>query len=415
MEPPLSPASPSPSANAFHYPAYFYFFASRVLSSFGLQIIATAVGWQVYALTHSAVYLAYIGLVVFLPVLLLVIPSGYVADHYNRRYVLIGAFILEVICAGGLLVFSLGDQQVVWPVFAYLALLGVASSFGGPAASSIVPNILSKEALPHGISLNSMAWQTAAILGPVVGGLLYGFGPVTAYGVALAFVVLSVIATALMGHVNQHRNEQKEGGLKTMLAGFSFILSEPVVLGAISLDLFSVLLGGAVALMPIYASDILHLNSTGLGLLRSAPGIGAVLVALWLSKYGIKDRAGYALFIAITMCGLAIIVFGYSLLPWLSILALAVYGGFDMISVYVRETLMQLWIPDHVRGRVNAVNNVFIGASNQLGEARAGFVAAALGAVPAVVIGGIGTVAVAAIWSVLFPKLREARSLTSTN
>ena len=414
MEPPLSPASPSPSANAFHYPAYFYFFISRLFNSFALQIVATAVGWQVYSLTHQPVYLAYIGLVVFLPVLLLVIPSGYVADHYNRRYVSIACFILEAVCAVGLVAFSLGDQHTIWPVFAYLALLGIASSFGNPAASALVPNVLSREALPHGISLNSMAWQSAAIIGPVFGGLLYGFGPVTAYGVSLAFVLLSIVTTALMGHVNQHRNERSEGGLKTMLAGFSFIMSEPIVLGAISLDLFAVLLGGAVALLPVYASDILHLDSLGLGLLRSAPGVGAVLVALWLSKFGIKDRAGYMLFIAIALSGVSIVVFGYSLLPWLSIAALACYGGLDMISVYVRETLMQLWIPDHVRGRVNAVNNVFIGASNQLGEARAGFVAAALGAVPAVVIGGFGTVAVAALWAWMFPKLREARSLTST-
>jgi MFS family permease len=212
--------------------------------------------------------------------------------------------------------------------------------------------------------------------------------------------------------VNQHHNEQSEGGLKTMLAGFSFILSEPIVLGAISLDLFAVLLGGAVAMMPVYASDILHLDSVGLGLLRAAPGVGAILVGLWLSKFGIKDHAGKILFVTVALSGLAVVVFGYSVWPWLSILALALYGAFDMISVYVRETLMQLWIPDAVRGRVNAVNNVFIGASNQLGEARAGFAAWAIGAVPAVVIGGLGTIAVAGLWGVMFPKLRDARKLT---
>ncbi|MBG1231197.1 MFS transporter [Aestuariivirga litoralis] len=408
----MSPASPSPSANAFHYPAYLFYFISRVFNGFALQIVATAVGWQVYALTHNPIYLAYIGLVVFLPVLLLVLPSGYAADHYNRRVTSIICFVLEAVCAGGLVIFSLGDQQVVWPVYVYLALLGVASAFGNPAASAMVPNILTKEALPHGISLNALSWQSAAILGPVVGGLLYGFGPVVAYGVSFAFVLLGIVMVFLMGHVNQHQNEQSEGGLMTLLAGFRFIWSEPIVLGAISLDLFAVLLGGAVALLPVYASDILHVDALGLGLLRSAPGIGAVLVALWLSKFGIKDYAGYVLFVAIALSGLSIVVFGYSLLPWLSILALGCYGGFDMISVYVREILMQLWIPDHVRGRVNAVNNVFIGASNQLGEARAGFVAAALGAVHAVVIGGVGTIIVAGFWAYMFPKLREARELS---
>ena len=404
--------SNTPSTNAFHYPAYVKYFISRVGHSFALQIVSTAIGWQVYAITHQAIYLAYVGLAVFLPVLLLVFPSGYVADHYSRRWVSVACFALEAASAFGLVIFSLGTQAQVWPVFVYLSLLGVASAFGNPAASAIVPNLLSKEALPHGISLNSIAWQTSSITGPVIGGLLYGLGAVVPYALSMVLLGVGVIALILMGHVDQHKNEQSEGGLKTMLAGFSFILSEPIVLGAISLDLFAVLLGGAVALMPIYASDILHLDSVGLGLLRSAPGVGAIVVGLWLSKFGIKDHVGKILFAAVGLSGLVIVVFGYSIWPWLSIVALMLYGAFDMISVYLRETLMQLWIPDAVRGRVNAVNNVFIGASNQLGEARAGFVAAAIGAVPAVVIGGVGTMIVAGAWSYMFPKLRDARKLT---
>jgi MFS family permease len=405
-------ATESPSTNAFHYPAYLKYFISRVGHSFALQIVSTAIGWQVYAVTHQPIYLAYIGLAVFLPVLLLVLPSGYVADHYDRRMVSAGCFALEALAALGLVIFSLGTQTLVWPVFAYLSLLGVASAFGNPAASAIVPNLVSKEALPHAISLNSVAWQTSSITGPVIGGLLYGFGPLVPYAVAVLLLVVGVVALFLMGPVDQHKNEQSEGGLKTMLAGFTFILSEPIVLGAISLDLFAVLLGGAVALMPIFAADILHLDSVGLGLLRSAPGVGAIAVGLWLSKFGIKDHAGKILFVTVGLSGLVVVVFGYSVWPWLSILALALYGAFDMISVYVRETLMQLWIPDHVRGRVNAVNNVFIGASNQLGEARAGFVAAFIGAVSAAVIGGVGTMIVAGAWSAMFPKLRDARKLT---
>ncbi len=403
---------PTPSANAFHSPAYVKYFISRVGHSFALQIVSTAIGWQVYAITHQPIYLAYVGLAVFLPVLFLVLPSGYVADHYDRRMVSAVCFALEAIAALGLVIFSMGSQTTVWPVFVFLSLLGVASAFGNPAASAIVPNLLSKEALPHGISLNSMTWQTSSITGPVIGGLLYGFGSVVPYAVSLLFLGVGLVALIMMGEVDQHKNEQSEGGLKTMLAGFAFILSEPIVLGAISLDLFAVLLGGAVALMPIYASDILHLDSAGLGLLRSAPGVGAIAVSLWLSKFGIKDHAGKILFVAVGLSGFAVVVFGYSLLPWLSILALALYGAFDMISVYVREVLMQLWIPDAVRGRVNAVNNVFIGASNQLGEVRAGFVAAFIGAVPAAVIGGVGTMIVAGAWSYMFPKLRNARKLT---
>ncbi len=401
----------SPSTNAFAYPAYLKYFISRVGHSFALQIVSTAVGWQIYAITHQAIYLAYVGLAVFLPVLFLVLPSGYVADHYDRRWVSIACFALEALAALGLVIFSMGTQTHVWPMFVSLALLGVASAFGNPAASAIVPNLLSKEALPHAISLNSVAWQTSSITGPVIGGLLFGFGAVVPYAVSVLLLGVGVVALILMGRVDQHKNEQSEGGLKTMLAGFAFILSEPIVLGAISLDLFAVLLGGAVALMPIYASDILHLNSTGLGLLRSAPGVGAIAVGLWLSKFGIRDHAGKILFVTVGLSGLVIVVFGYSIWPWLSILALALYGAFDMISVYVRETLMQLWIPDAVRGRVNAVNNVFIGASNQLGEARAGFVAAAFGAVTAAVVGGVGTIIVAGAWSYMFPKLRDARKL----
>lgn len=404
-------ATESPSSNAFHSPAYLKYFISRVGHSFALQIVSTAIGWQIYAITHQPIYLAYVGLAVFLPVLLLVIPSGYVADHYNRRWISAACFALEALAAVGLVVFSMGTQTQVWPVFAYLSLLGVASAFGNPAASAIVPNLLSKEALPHGISLNSIAWQTSSITGPVIGGLLYGIGEIVPYAAAVVLLGVGIIALFLMGPVDQHKNEQSEGGLTTMLAGFSFIWSEPIVLGAISLDLFAVLLGGAVAMMPIYASDILHLDSVGLGLLRSSPGVGAIVVGLWLSKFGIKDHAGKVLFITVGLSGLMVVVFGYSIWPWLSILALMLYGAFDMISVYVREVLMQLWIPDAVRGRVNAVNNVFIGASNQLGEARAGFVAALIGAVPAVVIGGVGTIIVAGAWSAMFPKLRDARKL----
>ncbi len=408
----MTATSHTPSANAFHYPAYVKFFASRTAHAFAMQIIATAVGWQVYEVTHQAVYLAYVGLAVFLPVLLLVLPAGYAADHFNRRWISAACFALEAAAALGLVSYSLGHFGGVWPIYLALVMVGVASAFGNPASSSIVPNVLSKEALPHGISVNSMSWQAASITGPSIGGLLYIYGPVLTYGVSFLMLAVGLLAVISMGHVKQAQNEKQEGGLATMLAGFSFIKSEPIVLGAISLDLFAVLLGGAVALLPIYASDILHLGSLGNGLLRSAPGVGAVVVGLWLSKFGIKDRAGWWLFIAVALSGLVIVVFGYSTIAWLSIMMLVLYGAFDMISVYVREVLMQLWIPDHVRGRVNAVNYVFIGASNQLGEARAGFVAAALGAVPAVVIGGFGTLAVAGLWAWMFPSLRTARELT---
>jgi MFS family permease len=399
------------SANAFHFSAYRNYFISRMGHHFAMQIMVTALSWQVWALTRDAKYLAYIGLAVFLPVLLLVVPAGVASDRYDRKKILMACMVLEGLAALGLLLFSLGPQTDVWPVFLCLVLIGVSSAFGNPAASSLVPNMLPPEALAHGISLNSLSWQAASITGPVIGGLLYGFGAPVAYGVSLALQLVAVACVGLIGKVKQANSSDSEAGLATILAGFKFIWSEPIVLGAISLDMFAVLLGGAVALLPIYASDILLVDSLGLGLLRSAPGIGAVAVALWLSKYGIRDHAGVWLFAAVALSGLVIVVFGYSTIAWLSIAALVLYGAFDMISVYVREVLMQLWIPDHVRGRVNAVNNVFIGASNQLGEARAGFAAAAMGAVPAVVIGGLGTIAVAGIWAWAFPGLRTARKL----
>ena len=399
------------SANAFHYPAYRNYFISRVGHHFAMQIMVTALSWQVWEITRDAKYLAYIGLAVFLPVLLFVVPAGIASDRYDRKLILSICMVFDALAAFGLLIFSLGDQSVVWPVFLCLGLIGLSSAFGNPAASSLVPNMLPNEALPHGISLNSISWQAASITGPVIGGLLYGFGGSVAYGTSLVLQLMAVACVALIGKVKQANNSESEAGLATILAGFKFIKSEPIVLGAISLDMFAVLLGGAVALLPIYASDILLVDSLGLGLLRAAPGIGAVVVALWLSKYGIKDHAGIWLFASVALSGLVIVVFGYSTVAWLSIAALILYGAFDMISVYVREVLMQLWIPDHVRGRVNAVNNVFIGASNQLGEARAGFAAALMGAVPAVVIGGFGTIAIAGIWAWAFPGLRTARKL----
>lgn len=401
----------SPSLNALHYPAYVKYLAALTAHSFAVQILSVAVSWQIYDITHSAYYLALVGLVQFLPALLLVLVTGLVADRFNRRWIMGLCFAVELLCASALVIYSLGPQTVVWPMLAVLGVLGVARAFAGPAASALSPNLLSKEALPNGISLNSMTWQAASITGPVLGGLLYGVGAATAYGVALSLAVLATFSVVLIGHVNQEMNHQDEGGLHTLLAGFRFIRHEPVVLGAISLDLFAVLLGGAVALMPIYARDILHTGPWGLGLLRGAPGVGAIGMALWLARYGIKDRAGVVLFSAVALFGLFTVVFGVSSYLPLSIVALMAMGCFDMVSVYVRETLMQLWTPDAVRGRVNAVNSVFIGASNELGEFRAGMVAWKLGAVTAVVVGGVGTMMVAGLWARMFPQLRTARKL----
>ena len=400
----------TPSSNALTYRPFVFYIAALAFVNFAVQIMSVAVGWQVYDLTHDPFYLGIVGLAQFLPALALVLVTGLVADRFNRRIILGLCLAAEVVAAGCLLAFTIAKPSVIWPVFLILVGLGIARAFFNPAGDALAPNLLSKEAIPHGISLGSMTWQTASIVGPVLGGLLYGLSAEIAYGVATALLALAAVCVVFVGIVPQE-NHVNETSISTLLAGFKFIKSEQIVLGAISLDLFAVLLGGAVALMPVYASDILHAGPLGLGLLRASPGIGAIVVALWLAKYGIKDHAGKILFVCVAGFGIATTLFGYSTWIPLSIFALVMMGGFDMVSVYVRETLMQLRTPDEVRGRVNAVNRVFIGASNELGEFRAGMVAWKYGAVAAVVMGGVGTMAVAAIWSQMFPKLRDARKL----
>lgn len=399
-----------PSANALHFPAYIKYLAALVCHSFATQIIVVALGWQVYDITRDPWDLGLIGLSQFLPALCLVLVTGLVADRFNRRLILGLCLAIEVLCAVAFVTFTLSRPTDVTPVFFILIILGVARAFFSPAADALAPNLLPREAIPHGISLNSMTWQVSSITGPVLGGLLYGVSGALAYGVAAGLVGLAAICVVLIGHTQQ-ANRVNETTVHTLLAGFKFIKSEPIVLGAISLDLFAVLLGGATALLPVYARDILQVDELGLGLLRAAPGVGAVAMALWLSKYGIRDHAGKVLFGFVAAFGVFTVVFGVSTWVPLSIFALVMMGACDMISVYVRETLMQLWTPDDVRGRVNAVNRVFIGASNELGEFRAGSVAALLSAKTAVVIGGVGTVGVAALWSWMFPSLRTARRL----
>lgn len=400
----------SPEANALrHRPFVFYWLATGA-AAFAVQIMSVAVGWQIYDITRNPLHLGYVGLAQFLPPLLLVLVTGLAADRFSRRFIMAACLGVEALCALGLVVFTLSHPTGVTPVFAILVVLGIARAFMNPAADALAPNLVPKAAIAHAISLNSMIWQIGNIVGPVFGGLLYGISGVVAYGTALLLVGTAGILVLLIGRVPQQDHAQ-ETSLSTLFAGFHFIKKEKIVLGAISLDLFAVLLGGAVALMPIFARDILDVGPLGLGLLRAAPGIGAVVMALYLARFGIKDHAGIVLFVFVAGFGFFTVVFGLSTWVPLSIAALLMMGACDMISVYVRETLLQLWTPDDVRGRVNAVNRVFIGASNELGEFRAGVVAAWIGAVAAVVIGGAGTMGVAFFWSRWFPELRTARRL----
>ncbi len=395
---------------AFRHVSYARFFFSRFLASFAIQIISVSVGWQMYEQTQNTLYLGLIGLFQFLPSLVLILITGSVADRHSRRMIMAICMVISALCAAALLGLTVADAFSPWPVFAILIVFGIERAFMAPAVQSLAPNLVPAQDLSNAIAWNSSSWQTAAILGPVAGGLLYGLGAVVAYSVALGFLVLASLLVALIEKPAQHSLSEPRDWT-SVLAGFRFIRSEKVVLGAISLDLFAVLLGGAVALMPVFASEILVLGPLGLGLLRAAPGIGAIVVAIILAAYPIRHNAGILMFIGVALFGIGTVIFGLSHVAWLSIAALMLMGGSDMISVYVRETLIALWTPDAVRGRVNAVNMVFVGASNELGEFRAGTMAHVIGAVPAVVIGGVGTLAVAVIWALGFPQLRKIDSL----
>jgi MFS family permease len=396
---------------AFRHGAFLRYWAARFLTTFSTQVVSVAVGWQIYDLTRDPFDLGLVGIIQFIPSLLLVLVTGAVADRFGRRLIMGLSAFLEAACALALLVLAWRGLVGPLPIFFTLAVFGVARAFYGPASSALVANLVPAEDFANAIAWNSSAWQTATIVGPVAGGLLYGVSPEAAYGSGMVLMVLAGLLVLTIPKPAR-RTAAERPTLDTLFAGFGYIWREKVVLGAISLDLFAVLLSGAVALLPVYARDILELGPWGLGLLRAAPSFGAIFVALWLAGHPIRDRAGLLMFAAVLLWGLLTCVFGVSTVAWLSILVLALLGAADMVSVYVRETLIQLWTPDELRGRVNAVNMVFVGASNELGEFRAGMMAAAIGTVPAVVFGGVGAVAVAGLWAWLFPDLRKVRHLS---
>ncbi|MBK8456347.1 MAG: MFS transporter [Phyllobacteriaceae bacterium] len=395
---------------AFRHNAYLRFWMARFVTTLSAQIVSVAVGWQVYDLTRDPYDLGLVGLVQFLPALLLVLVTGAAADRFGRRLIAALATLLEAACAGFLLVFTAAGGGSVVIVFAVLFVFGIARAFYGPATGALVANLVPAEDFANAVAWNSSAWQTATIAGPVIGGLLYGLSALLPYAAAVGLFALAAILLMSIPKPPQHIVDERPT-LTTLLAGFGYIWSEKIVLGAISLDLFAVLLGGAVALMPVFARDILVLGPWGLGLLRAAPGLGAVFAAIVLTARPVRDHAGMIMFVAVAFFGAFTAAFGVSATAWLSILLLALAGAADMVSVFIRETLIQLWTPDRLRGRVNAVNMVFVGASNELGEFRAGLMAGAIGAVPAVVIGGVGSVAVAGVWAWAFPALRRARRL----
>jgi MFS family permease len=399
-----------PSTLAFSYPQFRLFWLTTLAASFAAQIMSVAVAWEIWAITGEAVYLGLVGLAQFLPALSLVLVTGLAADRFPRRRIIQIAMVFELFCAAALVAFVVFQGHDVWPVFVVLVVLGTARAFVGPAGSSLAPNLVPPTALANAVAMNATAWQLAGILGPVAAGLLLTFSATVAFTAAGILAAFAFTAISFI-HSPAQKTSAQETSVSTLLAGFRYIWREKVVLGAISLDLFAVLMGGAVALMPIFATDILTVGPWGLGMLRAAPGVGAIVMALWLARFPIKRNAGIILFVFVAGFGLFTFLFGLSVSVWMSVPLLVLIGACDMVSVSIRETIMQLWTPDNVRGRVNAVNSVFIGASNELGEFRAGMMAAVIGAQAAVAFGGAATMGVAALWAYLFPGIRKQDSL----
>lgn len=385
---------------------FTFFLAARFLATLAVQMQTVAVGWQVYAVTRDPLDLGLIGLSQFLPFVLLILPAGHIADTRDRRRIISMCFALECVCALLLLVLARRGLHSAVPVFAVMVLFGIARAFAMPTGQALLPNLVSREQFGTAVALNSSTWQVATIAGPALGGVIYLSGASVVYATVAALLAIAVLLTLMVRRGGERRESAEAPGLRTLLSGLSFVWSRRPLLGAISLDLFAVLFGGATALLPVYAADVLHVGPEGLGLLRTAPGFGAVLCGLVIGVVPISRHAGRWMFGGVLVFGVATITFGLSHNFWLSVAALAVMGVGDMVSVYIRHLLVQLETPDDIRGRVSAVNAVFIGASNELGEFESGLTAAWFGVVPAVVLGGCATLLVAGAWSRLFPELR---------
>lgn len=390
---------------------FAFFTSGRFLSTVATQIQSVAIGWQIYTLTNSALALGFVGLCQVAPMFLLTLPAGDISDRFDQRKVLAVATTVAALSSTIFLALTLAHVSVAWPFYAVLVLFGAARGFSGPAGQSLIAFLVPEEKLGRSIALSSSVFTTAVIAGPALGGFLYAFGAFATYSVCCVCFLGAATLTATLGGRRRAETVVEGSRFERVAEGVRFVRSRPVILGAISLDLFAVLLGGAVALLPIYARDILHAGPIGLGFLRAAPAVGAALTSLTLAKFPIERHTGIVMFSAVAVFGIATIVFGLSTSFPISLAALFVLGASDMISVFIRSTLIQFATPDSMRGRVSAVNMLFIGASNELGEFESGLTAAWFGAVPAVIVGGIGTLAVVAIWMNLFPPLRTVDRL----
>ena len=408
----LNRSTGSPARVAFRYPNFRLYMAARFLSIVSSEMISVAVGWQIYGLTHRPLDLGLVGLAQFAPGVLLFLVAGHTADRHSRQAILRVCYGAFAICSVVLLALALRGLATVWPIYAVLLANGTVRAFNAPAGQAFLPQLVKPEHFPNAVTWGSSLFQTATILGPVAGGLIYGFAgnPAPVYVcTSIAYCAAVLLLSAIRVNIPPRAKLVEASGM--ILEGLRYIWRNKLILGCMSLDLFAVLLGGAVALLPVYASEILRIGPNGLGILRAAPGVGAVSVAILLAHYPLQRRAGLKMLCCVCGFGVFTIVFGLSHSVELSLIALVLTGAFDMVSVIVRSSLVQLRTPDEMRGRVSAVNMLFIGASNEVGQFESGITAQWFGAVPAVVLGGAGTIAIVLAWNWLFPALRRVDKL----
>lgn len=400
----------SESLSILHNKAFRSFWCARVCTALAYQMLSVAVGWQIYALTNSTFYLGLVGLMQFFPIILLTLIAGHAVDRYDRRLIIRYCQLIE---SSGILLLAIGSygnwltkENILIIVF----IIGSARAFEVPAMQALLPGLVNSDLFPRAIALASSSNQTATIVGPALGGLLYAFSPTAVFAlVSMLFLLSSLLISFIKADLATPGHEPLS--IKSLCAGIDFIRSKPAILGAISLDLFAVLLGGATALLPVYARDILSIGPKGLGMLRSAPAAGALMMSAFLAHKPLKHRVGRTMFTAVIVFGIATIIFALSTSFTLSLASLVVLGASDVISVVIRSSLVQLQTPDEMRGRVSAVNAMFIGTSNQLGEFESGLTAAWLGVVPSVLLGGIGTIIIALIWMRCFSELTRMETL----
>lgn len=409
--------TPAPAVHPLRIANFRAYWLSRFSGTIAISAQAIIIGWQVYGIARTtmdirqaAFMLGLIGLVQFVPLFVLTPLVGLVADSVDRRWIIRGTTALLVANAAVLGILTWAGLLTLPFLFLAAVLVGVARAFAGPAYSALAPNLVPKESLPTAIAISSIAWQTGTIAGPSVGGLLFAIHPDVAYATISALLAVALGLMFLIGPVPQPPAQKDRRPLQRILDGFSYVRRNRLVLAAITLDLFAVLLAGATALLPIFARDILHVGASGLGFLAAGMGIGAASTAIFFSFRPMTSNVGVKMLVSVVVFGLAILTFGLSTSFWVSLVALIVAGGADMVSVYVRTSLIQLHTPDAMRGRVSAVSQLTISASNELGEAESGLMASLLGPVGAVVVGGVGAIAITLVWAYLFPELKRART-----